>query len=165
MGNQTIRNRLFSRIYPGISARARNAGRVRMPARGPERQGDRGGCRARDQFLLYPATVTRVLAVEPEEHLLELAKDAAPGADSDRGRPEWPRTYPPRTDPSTPAVVSLVLCTVRDPDRALAEPRRVLRPGGELRFYEHVIAHNRFGARLQRLADATVWPTMARGVT
>jgi ubiquinone/menaquinone biosynthesis C-methylase UbiE len=35
-------------------------------------------------------------------------------------------------------VFSLVLCTIPDPARALAEARRVLRPGGELRVYEHV---------------------------
>jgi len=33
-----------------------------------------------------------------------------------------------------------VLCSVPDQQRALAELRRVLRPGGELRFYEHVRA-------------------------
>lgn len=35
-------------------------------------------------------------------------------------------------------VASLVLCSIPDPRRALAEARRVLRPAGTLRFYEHV---------------------------
>lgn len=35
-------------------------------------------------------------------------------------------------------VSSLVLCSVRDPARALAEARRVLRPGGTFRFWEHI---------------------------
>ena len=39
-------------------------------------------------------------------------------------------------------VASLVLCTVADPDRALAEVDRVLRPGGRLHFYEHVRAED-----------------------
>jgi ubiquinone/menaquinone biosynthesis C-methylase UbiE len=46
----------------------------------------------------------------------------------------------PLEDESVDAVVaSLVLCSVPDQDRALAELHRALRPGGELRFYEHVI--------------------------
>jgi SAM-dependent methyltransferase len=51
-------------------------------------------------------------------------------------------------------VASLVLCTVAELDRALAEAHRVLRPGGTLRFYEHVRAENprlaRWQDRLQR---------------
>jgi ubiquinone/menaquinone biosynthesis C-methylase UbiE len=45
----------------------------------------------------------------------------------------------------------------------LAEIRRVLRPGGELRFYEHVIARNGRLAALQRLLDATFWPRLFGG--
>lgn len=41
-------------------------------------------------------------------------------------------------------VVALVLCTVPDQSSALAELFRVIRPGGELRFYEHVIAGFQF---------------------
>ena len=55
------------------------------------------------------------------------------------------------------AVVSQVLCSVPDQASALAELRRVLRPGGELRFYEHVLLAPQ-AARVQRALDATVWP-------
>jgi hypothetical protein len=46
-------------------------------------------------------------------------------------------------------VASLVLCTVADLDQALAETRRVLHPGGTLRFYEHVRAEDPRLARWQ----------------
>ncbi len=39
----------------------------------------------------------------------------------------------------------------------------MLRPGGELRFYEHVLACDRRLSRLQRAADATFWPRLAGG--
>jgi ubiquinone/menaquinone biosynthesis C-methylase UbiE len=62
------------------------------------------------------------------------------------------------------AVACLVLCSVSDQPAALAELRRVLRPGAQLRFYEHVIAENRFAARVQRQLDATgVWARIAGG--
>ena len=34
----------------------------------------------------------------------------------------------------------------------------MLRPGGRLHFYEHVVARNRVGRALQQAADATFWP-------
>lgn len=47
----------------------------------------------------------------------------------------------PLPDGSVDEVIcSLVLCTVNDPEQAIAEVRRVLRPGGRFRFVEHVAA-------------------------
>ena len=60
-------------------------------------------------------------------------------------------------------VAALVLCTVPDQQSALAELFRVIRSGGELRFYEHVLADSKWTARSQRLADATFWPRVAGG--
>ncbi|WP_347976192.1 class I SAM-dependent methyltransferase [Microbacterium sp. ProA8] len=69
----------------------------------------------------------------------------------------------PFGDGSFDTVVStLVLCTVRDPDAALAEVRRVLRPGGRLLFCEHVRSDSPRLSRWQdRLADA--WAAVADG--
>jgi ubiquinone/menaquinone biosynthesis C-methylase UbiE len=56
----------------------------------------------------------------------------------------------PLADASVDTVVStLVLCTVDDPERALAEIARVLRPDGQLLFVEHVRASSRFLAAWQ----------------
>lgn len=43
------------------------------------------------------------------------------------------------------------------------EARRVLRPSGELRFYEHVAADGGRLETVQRVADATLWPLFVGG--
>ena len=59
-------------------------------------------------------------------------------------------------------VVSLVLCSVRDPRRAVAELARVLRPGGELRYLEHVRSASPVGALVQD-AMTPVWSLFSGG--
>jgi ubiquinone/menaquinone biosynthesis C-methylase UbiE len=62
------------------------------------------------------------------------------------------------------AVASLVLCSVPDQPRALTELRRVIRPGGELRFYEHVIARCQPKRAFLLIADRSgIWPAIAGG--
>ena len=57
---------------------------------------------------------------------------------------------------------TLVFCTIPDAERALAEVRRVLKPGGEFRFWEHVRAHGRVGATAQD-AITPLWRRLGGG--
>jgi ubiquinone/menaquinone biosynthesis C-methylase UbiE len=115
-------------------------------------------------FDFYPESVTEVIAVEPEATLREAALQASREAPVKINVVDGVSGRLPVEDGSCDAgVASLVLCSVPDQARALAELRRVIRPGGELRFYEHVVSQRGFPARLQRLADATFWPRVGGG--
>lgn len=110
-------------------------------------------------FGHYPRTVESVLAVEPEPYLREKARAAAAKADVPIDVVDGEAGALPAADGSFDAAVAcLVLCSVPDQSVALAELRRVLRPRGELRFYEHVLSHRRGVAASQRAVDATFWP-------
>lgn len=108
-------------------------------------------------FGFYPDTVTEVVGLEPERRLAALASRAASDA-------PVPVTVDGGTveqfaggDKFDAVVCSLVLCSVSDPKKVVNQLYSLLRPGGELRYLEHVAgigAH----ARLQKFADATIWP-------
>jgi ubiquinone/menaquinone biosynthesis C-methylase UbiE len=64
----------------------------------------------------------------------------------------------PLPDASFDVVVgTLVLCSVREPDQALGEIRRVLRPGGRFVFLEHVAAEDRPGRLAWQRRVEPVW--------
>ena len=100
----------------------------------------------------YPASV-RLTLTEPTPEMAERLR-----ARVARERPEAqvllaPAEQLPLPDASADAVVStLVLCTVESPQRALAEVRRVLRPGGRLLLFEHVATQGAWG-RVQRFVE------------
>jgi SAM-dependent methyltransferase len=115
-------------------------------------------------FAHYPATVTEVVAVEPEPYLRRRSQEAAAGAPVPVRVVDGVADALPIDDASVDAAVaSLVLCSVPDQDRALAELHRAIKPGGELRFYEHVVSNRSGERRLQRLLDKTFYPRIAGG--
>lgn len=105
---------------------------------------------------------TLVIGVDPFPGMLARARQRSRGAsvpvDLVRGTAE----ALPLPDRSVDTVVaSHVLCSVRDVAVALAEARRVLKPGGVLAFYEHVRDRDpRVAARQARLTPA--WRRLAR---
>ena len=116
-------------------------------------------------FRRYPAAVEEVTALEPEPYLREKAERAAAGAPvavKVQAGVADPLEFSDRTFDA--AVACLVLCTVPDQAAALGELRRVLKPGGELRFLEHVRAERQPLRALQTIGDAsTLWPRIAGG--
>ncbi len=119
------------------------------------------GAGAGTNFPLYPETVAEVVAVEPEPYLRTRAQAAAARADV-RVRVtvvDGIADALPLEDRSCDAAVAcLVLCSVPDQARALAELRRVLKDDGQLVYFEHVLAHGRLTSALQRVVDRTFWP-------
>ena len=110
-------------------------------------------------FEFYPATVDEVVAVEPERRLAAMARQAATTV-------PVPVTVSTDTvedfsagEPFDAVVCSLVLCSIDEPDSVLRQLLSLLRPGGELRYLEHV-AGTGGRARLQKVVDATVWPRL-----
>jgi len=111
----------------------------------------------------YGHNVRRVLAVEPAD----LAWARAQQRIADFGRPVervgLDGAHLPVADASVDAVVSTwTMCTIPDLAGALAEVRRVLRPGGQLHFVEHSLAPGSGAVRVQR-ALQPIWGRVAGG--
>jgi ubiquinone/menaquinone biosynthesis C-methylase UbiE len=117
------------------------------------------GAGSGSNFGHYPSAVREVVAIEPEPYLRSQARDAAARAPIPievlDGVAE---DLPLESGSFDAAVACLVLCSVTDQDRALGEAWRVLRPGGELRFYEHVLSERRGVALTQHTVDRLFWP-------
>ena len=163
-GAETVRNPVFARLYMWMSRR-----------RNPDEEEHRGrlleGARGRVvelgagnglNFRHYPESVDEVIAVEPEPALRGAATQEAAKAPVRIEVRDGVAGRIPLEDASCDVgIASLVLCSVPDQGRALAELYRVIRPGGELRFYEHVRAENGL-AIVQRALDV-VWPHVGGG--
>lgn len=101
-------------------------------------------------FPYYPAGAT-ITATEPDPFMLVRARQRRADARRRIALCQCQAEALPFTDASfDTVVVTLVLCTVADQDYALAEIGRVLKPGGMVRFIEHVRADG-FVGRVQDL--------------
>lgn len=156
---------VFARVWPLLSGRVvppRRRGELlaRVSGRVVEIGAGDGS-----SFPYYGRDVSELVAVEPEPHLRELAEKQASSSRLAVTVRDGNAEALPLEDEAFDAVVSsLVLCSVRDQDGALGELRRVLRPGGRLYFYEHVVADHGVTAAFQRGLDASgVWPTLSGG--
>ncbi|MFJ4788346.1 class I SAM-dependent methyltransferase [Streptomyces sp. NPDC088794] len=115
-------------------------------------------------FAHYPRTVAEVVAIEPESLLRQLAVEAALRAEVPVDvAPGAAEALPVKSEAFDAAVLCLVLCSVRDVRRALGEVRRVLRPGGVVRFFEHGQGGGSAMTFTQHALDRTLWPPLNGG--
>jgi ubiquinone/menaquinone biosynthesis C-methylase UbiE len=99
---------------------------------------------------LYPDAVEDLALVEPDPHMAKQLRPKLARSRRAATLVEAPAEALPFEDASfDTAVATLVLCTVPDPEAALAEAARVLKPGGQLLFIEHVRATDPGLARWQ----------------
>lgn len=166
MQDREVRHPIFARFYKRFSVEAEAQGqaehRRKLLSGAAGRVIDVGAGNGLN-FAHYPESVTEVVAVEPEPVLREAAREAS---DREGGRvtvvDAVADSLPVADRSFDVGVASLVLCSVPEQRTALSELFRVIRPGGELRFYEHVLANKPRVARLTRFGDA-LWPRVSGG--
>jgi SAM-dependent methyltransferase len=111
----------------------------------------------------YPEGIDRLVLAEPEEHMAARLGRRREDLGIAAEVVQAPAEELPYEDDSFDTVVStLVLCTVAEPERALAEIHRALAPGGSLLFVEHVRSED---PRLARWQDRLrgPWESFADG--
>jgi len=158
--------RLFAAVYDRLSASAEEAGLADMRADVlAKAQGAtlELGAGTGANLKHYPDAVTELVLTEPSEHMAKRlrAKVAASGRTAEVV--VAPAEHLPFEDARFDTVAgTLVLCTADDPAAALREATRVLRPGGQLLFLEHVRADDPGLARWQDRLEG-VWGYVAAG--
>lgn len=113
-------------------------------------------------FKYYKAGA-RVVAIEPDPYMMIRARRRAAEAIVKIDLQQISADQLPFADASFDFVIdTLVLCSVNDPHVVLAELKRVLKPGGELRVYEHIRYKNPIGALSQDIISP-VWHWLGAG--
>lgn len=124
------------------------------------------GCGSGTNFALYDAgKVERLYALEPAPGMVVKARRTAGalGIGKSIDFLETGAENIPLPDNSVDTVViTFVLCTIPDWQGALAETRRVLKPGGRILFSEHGLAPDEGIAKWQRRVEP-VWKALAGG--
>jgi ubiquinone/menaquinone biosynthesis C-methylase UbiE len=111
----------------------------------------------------YPDAVTELVLTEPNEHMGERAVDKLGDLGLAASYVPAPAEHLPFPDHSFDTVTgALMLCSVPDQHAAFSEIRRVLKPGGEFLFFEHVRSHDPRRARWQDRFERP-WKTIAAG--
>jgi SAM-dependent methyltransferase len=140
-------------LYDTVIQRADDAGfRERRARLVSDLRGDvlEIGCGTGFTFAHYDERA-RVRAIDIDDDFLERARTRArPNVTIARGDAQLLAFEDESFDA---VVVCLVLCSVPDAARVLAECKRVLRKGGELRAIEHVISEGAIAAPLMRAVD------------
>jgi ubiquinone/menaquinone biosynthesis C-methylase UbiE len=156
---------LFARFWSRISGRVGSDGQRAELLAGLRGRVLEVGAGDGRNFAHYPREVVEVIAVEPEPYLRRLAREAAEAAPvSITVLDGTAEALPLEASGCDAAVSSLVLCTVADQRAALAALHRVLIADGELRFFEHVVAHQRIGRAVQAGLDRSgIWPRLGAG--
>lgn len=163
---ELVKNPLFARFFDRWGARNEERGNRELRRellRGLSGRVMEVGAGNGLNFPHYPPTVGEVVAVEPEPYLRGRATQAAAAAPVPIRVVAGAAAELPAADGEFDAVVfSGLLCSVSDVPAALAEFGRVLRPGGQVRFYEHVRSQDPLFARYQQAAGL-VWPHLMGG--
>ncbi|MDS0222736.1 class I SAM-dependent methyltransferase [Haloarcula sp. S1AR25-5A] len=113
-------------------------------------------------FKRAGAPSTEFHAIEPDPHMRKQAVEKAKAQSVPIRIDGAPAEALPYDDATFDVVIaSMVFCTIPDVESAMAEVARVLKPGGELRFFEHVIDDG-WRARVQSVL-APLWKRLAGG--
>jgi ubiquinone/menaquinone biosynthesis C-methylase UbiE len=149
----TLRTRFFAATYDRQMAKTEKAGlRAYRQALLAGAAGDvlEIGSGTGGNLPFYGTAVTSLTMTEPQPPMLRRLQDRAGGFARDVTILRAPAEDLPFDNGSFDVAVStLVLCGADDQPRALRELHRVLRPGGQLLFIEHVRSSDPGRARLQ----------------
>lgn len=112
---------------------------------------------------LYPDAVAELVLAEPDPHMArQLQQKLAESGQAAELIEASAERLPFEDSSFDTAVFTLVLCTVPNPEAALVETARILKPGGKLLFVEHVRAEDANLARWQDRLEGP-WRFLADG--